>query len=632
MKISYNWLKSYFKDPLPSPEKLAELFTFRFAEVESIESVGEDTVLDVKVLPDRAHYALCHQGIAIETSAIMGLPLAIPEYVPKIGTDKKVPVNIENSTLCRRYTARYIHNVTVQESPDWLKERLATIGQRPINSIVDVANFIMFDMGQPLHAFDADKVEGTITVRMALSGEQITTLDGKEVLLSPEVLVIADALGPLAIAGIKGGKRAEVDSATKNIILEAAHFDPAYIRKASGILGIRTDSSKRFENEITPEWAAPGSDLTAALIGELSPDSVVGEISDLYTVKDARRTIVFDPAFAVSMLGETIDSATMANIFSALGIVATKKGELYTLAIPPERLDLTTPEDVAEEIGRLYGYENIPPIAPPKLPHALAPLKSIYYEEKIRDALVTEGYSEIFTYSFMKSGVLEIEKSLASDKNFLRAGLRSNMAEALEKNGYNADLLGLDDIKIFEIGKTFNADGEHTKVCVGVRKLKKQKGVTSKTILEEMLAKLPELDLSFSITESGMDTIAEAELSVATLPEALSWGLKPYIQNTVAYKKISSYPFIVRDIAMFVPVDTSEDAIATVLRSEAGELLANLRLFDIFTKTFPDGTQKTSYGFRLVFQSYEKTLSDEEANAIMSGIHATVVTKGWEVR
>jgi phenylalanyl-tRNA synthetase beta chain len=639
MKVSYNWLQTYFKDPLPTPEKLSELFTFRFAEVESIDAVGVDAVLDVKVLPDRAHYALCHKGIAMEVAAITGASIIVPSFAPTIARDKNVSVRVENESLCTRYTARYLENVTVGESPQWLKERLVSIGQRPINVIVDAANFIMFDMGQPLHAFDADKVQGSIVVRMANAGETMTTLDGKAVTLGADILVIADDAGPLAIAGIKGGTRAQVDGTTKRIILEAANFDPAYIRAASGRIGIRTDASKRYENEITSAWASFGSDLCAALIGELSPGSTIGILTDLYPNKTETRTLSFDSTFAARMLGVAIDTPEVIRILSLLGIAAVSEGEMLSLAIPAERLDLVLPEDIAEEIGRIYGYENIPPLAPPKLSHSIKILKTMYYEEKIRDALVALGFSEIFTYSFTDAGVVEIEKSLASDKNFLRANLSGNMTEALERNAHYVDLLNLDDVKIFEIGKVFDHNGEHLSLALGVRKIKKEKGITAQMIAEAAFLQLKEVFgelFSSGVTglEGGMVAIGELALDalIAKAAEPSSWNLAPYVQQNSTYKKISAYPFIVRDIALFVPVETKQEDIAAVLKGQSGELLSTMRLFDIFTKTFPDGTQKTSYAFRLVFQSYEKTLADEDINPIMERVNAAVAAKGWEVR
>lgn len=640
MKVSYNWLQSYFKEPLPAPTKLAELFTFRFAEVESVDAVGNDTVLDVKVLPDRAHYALCHRGIATEVAAITGAPIVIPIYAPNVTNEQMPGTRIDNETLCRRYTARFINDVTVGDSPDWLKERLTAIGQRPINNIVDAANFVMFDMGQPLHAFDADKVQGAIVVRMAKAGEQMTTLDGKDVALTSDILVIADDTGVLAIAGIKGGTRAQVDASTRRIILESANFDPAYIRKASGLVGIRTDASKRFENEITPEWAATGSDLCAALIGELCPGAVIGKLTDSYPVKTEMRTLSFDPTFVSKMLGVEISTNTMIKILSSLGISSTLEGAMLMLAVPPERLDLVLPEDIAEEIGRIYGYENIPPVAPPKLVQPLVPLKSMHYEEAIRDALIAHGFSEVFTYSFQKSGELEIEKSLASDKNFLRPDLMLNMLEAVEHNEHYVDLLGIDDVKIFEIGKVFNLEyGEQTMLAVGIRKMKKEKGIIAETLLIEVESVIGAVfgmsvaPFSFK-KQMGANGILQIPIDaiIASLPDPTAWNIAPYYQENTAYKKISSYPFMVRDIAMFVPVETKQEEIAELLKAQARELLAMLRLFDIFTKTFPDGSQKTSYAFRLVFQSHDRTLSDEDANSAMERVTLAVVGKGWEVR
>lgn len=635
MKISYSWLQSYFKEQLPAPETLAELFTFRFAEVESIDAGETDSVLDVKVLPDRAHYALCHKGIASEISAITGMEANYPTYAPDVTLADTPPIRVEDPTLCKRYTARYITNVTAGESPAWLKDRLVAIGARPINVIVDALNYAMFDIGQPLHAFDADKITGSIVIRRAETGEMMTTLDGKEVTLTPDILVIADEVGVLAIAGIKGGTRAQVDASTKRIVLESAHFDGGYIRTASTKLGIRTDASKRYENEITPEWASIGSDRAAVLVTELVSGAQVGALTDVYTEKAEPRTLTIDPQFVSKLLGATIGESEIVAMLGRLGIAALSTADKLALTIPPERLDLVEPEDIVEEVGRIYGYENIAPIAPPRLATATVPLKSMYYEEKIRDTLIALGYSEIFTYSFTDTGSVEIEKSLASDKNFLRPDLLGNMREALERNAHNADLLGLSDVKLFEIGKVFDADGERLALALGVRKLKKEKGVTAETLLNEARAALQVIGITApAVTTLGNDSVLEIRLDsiLNTLSDASGWDLAPYAQQNVAYKKISAYPFMLRDIAIFVPVDTSEADISSLIKNEAGELLVRLSLFDIFTKTFPDGSQKTSYAFRLVFQSDEKTLSDAEANAIMERVNVAVAAKSWEVR
>src|SRR3989338_3142166 len=209
MLVSYKWLQSYFGEKLPAPEKVAELITFGFAEVEGIEKKGSDTILDVKVLPDRACYALSHRGVAYEVAAITGFKQKVFNWPQPIVTQTKLlEVRVEAPELCSRYMARVVENVTAKEQP-WVREHLEAIGQRSINPIVDGANIVMFDMGQPLHAFDADKVDGKIIVRRAKKSEKIITLDNREVLLDESVLIIADETSPLAIAGIKGGKKAE---------------------------------------------------------------------------------------------------------------------------------------------------------------------------------------------------------------------------------------------------------------------------------------------------------------------------------------------------------------------------------------------------------------------------------------
>jgi len=319
MLISYKWLQSYFDEKLPPPEKLAERITFSFAEVESIQTIdsadrrrnytqtdaereNKDVVFDVKVLPDRACYALSHRGIAYEVGAILGLKKKTIEYPqPEVKKTRPLLVRVESPELCSRYMARVVENVTPKEMP-WVKEHLEAIGQRSINPIVDGANIVMFDRGQPLHAFDADKVEGGIIVRRARKGERLTTLDNREVALDESVLIIADEKSPLAIAGIKGGTKAAVTNAARSIILEAANFNPSYIRKTAERLGIKTDASKRFENKLSPEMASVGMNDFTAYLFEMDGDISVGEIIDIYSnvLKNIRidsLTTFYPPAF-----------------------------------------------------------------------------------------------------------------------------------------------------------------------------------------------------------------------------------------------------------------------------------------------------------------------------------------------
>src|SRR3990167_4037966 len=254
MKISYDWLKWYIPEA-PKAEKLANVLTYHVCEVESFEKRGDDTVFDINILPNRAHDLLSHQGIAREIASLLDIKFIDP--TPKYKIPESQPTTLIKeikSSKCRRYMGRVIRNIKVGPSPEWVVKHLESIGQRSINNIVDATNIVMYDSGQPCHAFDLDKLTNEILiVRQAKEGESITTLDGKEVKLSSMDMVIADEKNVLAIAGVKGGKLAEMDEDTKNILIEVANFDPVSVRKTSKRMGILTDSSKRFENNLSPE-------------------------------------------------------------------------------------------------------------------------------------------------------------------------------------------------------------------------------------------------------------------------------------------------------------------------------------------------------------------------------------------
>ena len=509
MKISHNWLQRYFAKPLPDAGKLAELFTFHSFEVEGIEDkdlmevandgkthIIKDSILDVKVLPDRAHYALSHWGVAEEVSVLTRMPLLLGErasIAPELS--QKPAIRIENPQFCRRYVGRYIE-VVVEPSYLWVETFLTAVGQRAINSIVDATNYVMLDTGQPLHAFDADKIKGSIVIRAAKPGEKITLLDGREVELVPADGVIADDEGPLAIAGVKGGKRAEVTMDTRRIILESANFEPSAIRLTSTRLGLRNESSKRFENEITPDLAGYGMDSICSFIAKLIPAAKFGPVADEYPVKAVQRTILFDPAMIRSRLGADIPLDQARDILESMNITVDKvtgkvtgdfDQEMWNLTIPLRRLDLELPEEIVEEIGRVYGYDRITPVLPNSASIPPAVEKSFYYAEKIKNILLGFGFSEVQTYSLVSSGYFELEKSVASDKNFLRTNLSDGIFASLGFNARNADLLGLSEIRIFEIGKIFSREGEHTSLAIGVNNLNKgKKGKKAKDEIKEV--------------------------------------------------------------------------------------------------------------------------------------------------
>jgi len=639
MKTSSNLLKTYFDKEIPAPEKVAELLTFHSFEVEGVEKKTSDTVFDIKVLPDRAHYCLCHKGIAGELHAITSIPLHVHEYKDiKTSKVKDFSIKIEDNKLCRRYVGRRIEGVKVGPTPEWLKEYIEVLGGRSINNIVDATNFIMMDVGQPLHAFDADKVKGNITVRLAKKGETITTFDGKNVNLDEKCLLIADDAGPLAIAGIKGGNRAEVDENTKNIILESANFHPTETRRTSGRIGILTDASKRFENEITPELAMEAMIKLSELISDIGGnDMKMGEIVDEYPNKVKQSEFEFEPSSIEKRLGISIPLKEAKAILERMNIkVSELKDNKWQITIPFDRLDLTMSEDIVEEVGRIYGYEHIKGILPPKTDKKGDILPAYYISEKIRNTLVDQGFSEVSLYSLVSKGDIEVLKPLASDKAFVRKNLIDGMISCVEKNALNADLLGLDCIKVFEIGKIFSNDGERYSLAIGVCQIKKQKGISSKDILEGVIELLP-YRCPTSVKVVGKSAVCEIDLDeIIKLFKAdknasyEELDLKPASNNH--YNKISSYPFIARDIAIFVPESVSaQDVWQTIEKGikDAGaeDMLVRHELFDTFKKE-----NKTSFAFRMIFQSMDKTLSDNEVNTIMQKIYDGVKNSGWEVR
>ncbi len=628
MKVSYNWLQSYFEKKLPVPKKLAEAFTFHFSEVESIEKVNDDTVFDLKILPDRACYALSHRGVAREVNAILDIPIREPVF-PALSENKKViaDIGIRNSELCTKFVARRIENVSVGDSPRWLKERLASVGQRSINAIVDLTNYVMFDIGRPLHAFDADKVKGKLVVRAAKKGEVVTTLDNKRVELQHGELVMADDEGPLGLAGIKGGKRAEVDVNTKNIILEAANWNPVYVRKTAIATGIQTDASKRFENTISPMLGEEGIAQVTYYIQEIAStsDTRLGKEVILSFEKQVQTVIKTSAAMMSENLGISVSTKKACELLGRLRIVTKAEGSTIIATVPLDRLDLTMPEDLAEEVGRLLGYDSIPAISPPHAKTAVSTPKQFYWEWKIREFLLRKGFSEIMTSSFSEKGQVAIEKPLAEDKKFARANLRDSFAKALTMNFLHKPLFGVEEIKMFEIGKVFSRTQEHTALAIGYAGPKKKREEVLKNIIKELGDYLGG-DLEGEVKEGIFE--CELDAIIAKLPEPKNWDIQiPPIQGE-HFEQFSLYPFIVRDVALFVPSGTSPDKILECIRKETGKLAVRSSQFDAFKKN-----GKQSFAFRIVFQSFEKTLTDEEANAMMEKIYEALRKKfGTEIR
>jgi len=361
--ISYNWLRVHFEKDIPAPNEIATLLTKHLCEVEGMEVRNDDTIFDFKILPDRGHDLLSHHGIAREVSVLSGVPFKkIPtEYQQSFEkTEAILKVSVSDAHLCPRYMGRVIENVGVGESPAWLRARLESVGQRSINNIVDITNFVMLELGQPMHAFDLRKLSGAeIFVRKAHEGEKMMTLDNKDITLTPETLVIADSKQALAIAGVKGGKDAGVEAGTTSIVFESANFNAVSTRKTSQRVGIRTDSSRRYEHGLSPSLTEEAIHLATKLLLEMYPQARVGEIVDVYPEPQQAQTIVITVSDINGILGSTLSPDEVEGIVVRLGFTHTRDGETFTITPPLVRLDLSIKEDIAEEIGRVYGFYKI---------------------------------------------------------------------------------------------------------------------------------------------------------------------------------------------------------------------------------------------------------------------------------
>lgn len=637
MLFSYNWLKQYVPD-LPAPLKVEEGIIFHAFEVEGIEQREEDILMEIKVLPDRASDCLCHQGVAREVAAIFDLifSLPMPESDLALGRFQDLDIKIEDPIACRRYIGERVRGVKVGPSPKWLASALEAIGQRSINNIVDATNYVMFDIGQPMHAFDADKVEGGIVARRAKAGEKMTTLDGKDLVLDKSVLVIADDRGPLALAGIKGGNRAEVDVETKNIILESASFDPVLIRKTSAKLGIRTDASKRFENNLSRETALPAMVKLADILQVVAGGEYLGVV-DVYPTKQEEREIIVDVDNIARHLGVEISSGEIKNILKRLGLGVEVQDNRLGLTIPYWRVDLQEEANIIEEVGRVYGYDKIKsellPQADLSAETSAKAEKRFAIANKLREILVRAGFVEVMGYALTTKGEIELANPLASDKAWLRSDLSDWLVERIKFN-LEYVLFDTESVKVFEIGKIFKKGyQEDTHLAIGLGYRKKIKGVDGAKELEnikEIISKELGVEIKGKVVSADLQNIIEINLDeiidkVKDFPPA---DLSAYMSDAFNYQPVSSYPRIIRDVAVWVPEATQVEDVGDLIRRSMGSLcVAGPILFDEFAK---EG--RKSLAFRLVFQSYEKTLSDDEANAEMNRVIEALENKGFEVR
>jgi len=646
MKVNYNWLKEYVGDVLPDAGEVDRLLTEHAFEIDGVETVDGEIVLDVDVLPNRSSDCLCHRGIARELASILDIELAhdpLRAQPPLTETDK-ITVNIADTNACPRFTASLMTGIAVKASPDWLKTRLASIGQRSINNVVDATNYVMYAVGQPLHAYDADlfpQVDGKwqFGVRYGVAGEVVEILpeggstEPRQVTcIGTELLIVDESSNtPIGLAGVKGGQFAGVHAGTKNIIIEAAHFHPTVTRKTARRLGIVIDASKRFENECSRELPPYAQFEIIELIKQIAGGEYEGTL-DVYVEKKPNPAVEVRLSKVNALLGLELTQDQVQAIIMRTGSLVTDDSDSGVLSCvgPLERTDLLIEEDFVEEVGRLYGLLNIVSVAPDTSSAVLVNARQLY-AEKVRQTLLVAGFSEVITSSFQKKDHIQLQNALASDKSYVRSSLTQNLHQVLDANFSHTDLLGIRSVQVFEIGTVFDktSDGisEHISLAIGVRQ--KGNGYTPKDnaplqVALDAVATSLNTPIDWSITQG----VAEADLSavIATLPEPASYTAMVE-RTTATYTPVSPYPSVARDIALWVSEGTSSDEVIKALRAPAGDLCVRIDLFDTFEK---DG--QTSFAFRLVFQSQVKTLTDPEIDGVMTVVNAAVVELGWVVR
>jgi phenylalanyl-tRNA synthetase beta chain len=673
MKFSYNWLSSFFNKKLPSPNKLAEILTFHSFEVESIEKVKNDYVLNIDVLPNRASDCFSHFGIAREISALLKIKiLSIPTEIKEnrdFKTKDFISLKVDSKEDCLRYTARLINSVKVNDSPAWLKQRLESCGVKPINCLVDIANYVMLELGQPLHVFDATKIEGgMIIVRRAKKGEKINALDGVEYVLDNEVLVIADKNKPIAIAGIKGGANSGISEKTTSIVLESANFERTLIRKSSNYLKLKTDASLRFEQGLDPNLAEFALDRAAFLIQKIAGGKVASGKVDFYPKKRVSALIRLDLDYLRSLLGIEISESEVSKILSSLnfGVSRIKKEKELMVTVPTYRLDVKSREDLVEEVGRIYGYEKIESKNPAFLGSFVKNNLNFFWEDFVRNILKGVGFTEVYNYSFISQkdkdflklkNIIELENPISSDFSYLRPSLLINLLKNIFKSQRD-----FSNIDIFEIGKAFSISNnyvfENNKIAIVSNHLSfyEAKGVID-LIFEKMgitddiiYKNLDNKDNDFFDNKKGSfifvngkeigylglvsqrvlqyfkikDQIVAIELNFDEISKIAS--------EDYEYRPISKYPAAIRDLSILIPVDVKVESVLSLIQKSGGDLVKDVDLFDIYEgDPLPEG--KKSLAFRIVYQSYDKTLNSDEVNNLHNKIiNELIKNKGWEVR
>lgn len=669
MLISYNWLRELTGTTL-TPEELRERLTMVGLAIDAVEQHNSDFVLDVEV-PSNRPDCLSHVGIAREVSVIesgtMQMPASISARV-KGKASETTAVEILDPDLCPRYAARLVRGVKIGPSPDWLANRLEEIGQRPINNVADITNYVLHELGQPLHAFDFAKLEGQkIVVRRARAGEKLQTLDGVERELTQDMLVIADAVKPVAMAGIMGGEDSEISNQTVDVLIESAYFNPDSVRRTARSLGMDTEASRRFERGADGENVLRAQTRCVELICEIAGGTATEDAIDVYPDPIKTRLVQFRPTQVKALTSVSASETEMLRILTALGFIAkSEQAEAIEFIVPSWRVDVSIEEDLVEEIARHKGYDKIGSDLPPaNMAGEYQPSET--KRRSLRRALAALGFDEAINFSFVAAGAensfdllptvsasqstgfVELRNPIIEEANEMRATLLPGLLDSVRHN-FNH---GNKDVRLFEIGRIF------AKAKPGELPIEREVAALVATggALEEGLAQAPRqldfLDLKGAL-EAAIDSMkllplnfkaamtkhlrtgqaARLSLSDGTdigtigrLSESVVTSYKfrqpVYVaeldltaflsapERTVHYQPLPRYPAVVRDLSLLVE--------RKLPLHELLGLIDELQPADYrsakFVGTYEGANipeDKRSVTLRIEYRSDERTLRDEE--------------------
>jgi phenylalanyl-tRNA synthetase beta chain len=666
MKFSYNWIREMVPGLDTEPSELMRLITMKTAECEGLEQVGADTVIEVdnKSLTHRpdlwGHYGMAREVAAISRFVNTHNKLRDPvklDLLPK--GPAPIGIEIEDFALCPRYSALVFENVTVQPSPQWLQQRLEAVGLNAINNIVDVTNYVMAELAQPMHAFDAAKLHGpAIFVRSARPGEQIAALNEESYNLSPSNLVIADAQGPIALAGVIGGLHSAIGSDTKRIVLESANFQAASVRKTSVALKLRTDASMRFEKSQDPLNTVRGLARALELLEQVSPGiRLVGGFADSHGEMKTPAPIELTVDWLKAKLGREVEAHEVSSILESLGfgVLESSPGR-FLVTVPSWRAtkDISIKDDLLEEVGRMLGYESITPRAP--LIESVVPPEddSRRYLRRARNMAAAQGFSEVYNYSFVTEEMaqafhLDLEKHvgvanpIASGQTLLRASLLPAILKNILDNSRH-----LAAFRLFEIGREIHArdvalpeEVPHFAAAMYAREGDGRESLFELKRLAECLmegceARLmaarpfehPERAAVITWQDENVGRLFELHPSLVPRGRASILDLDLHKMEKLdkrerRYQPLRRFPVSAFDLSVVAGLREPSVNIERRLTTAAGSDLVEIEFLREYTGA-PLPSDRKSVTFRLTVGAADRTLSSEEVATIRDRVMAAV--------